>query len=121
MEYLKISGLLRSTMAVYARFHTLLIQDLGEFQNFARFLMVFLEFQLTKFWGYSSNCNQADRAFTGFPMSSIGGGGGGMWIFSGIAHQTLTLHKILRIESIFIKFHDIVALVDVISRQCLFF
>ena len=44
-----------------------------------------------------------------------------MWIFSGIAHQTLTLHKILWIESIFIKFHDIVALIDVISRQCLFF
>ena len=39
--------------------------------------MVFLEFQskLTKFWGYSS------------PMSSMGGGG--MWIFSGIAQYVM--------------------------------
>ena len=84
MEYLKISGFPRRTMAVYARSHTPLIQNLGEFQNFARFWMAFLEFlsKLTKFWGYSWNSSQADRAFiTGFPISSMGG----MWIFSGIA------------------------------------
>ena len=35
--------------------------------------------------GNSWNSSQAHRAFiTGFPMSSIGGGG---WIFSGIAHH----------------------------------
>ena len=38
--------------------------------------MVFLEFQskLTKFWEYSWNSSQPDRAFiAGFPVSSIGG------------------------------------------------
>ena len=38
---------------IYTGFQTLLIQNLGEFQNFARFCMVFLEFRskFTKFGG----------------------------------------------------------------------
>ena len=85
--YPKISGFPRRAAAVYTGFETLLIQNLGEFQNFARFWMVFLEFlsKFTKFCGNSWNSCQAHRAFiTGFRMSSMGGGG--VWIFSGVAH-----------------------------------
>ena len=85
--YLKISAFPRRTTAVFAGFQSLLIQNLEEFQNFAKIWMVFLEFWLKfiKFWGnlwISSHTHWA--FFTEFPMSSIRGEG--VRIFSGIAH-----------------------------------
>ena len=73
------------TVAVFARFQTLLILSIGEFQNFAKLLMIFVEFRskFTKFWGNLWISSQAYQAFsTGFPVSSMGC----VWIFSGIAH-----------------------------------
>ena len=51
--YLKISGFPRMTVAVFAGSQTLLILNLGEFQNFAILSMVFVEFRskFTKFGG----------------------------------------------------------------------
>ena len=83
--YLKFSGFPGRTTAVFAGFQSLLIQNIKEFQNFAKIWMVFLEFRLkfTKFWGNLWISSHTHWAFlTGFPMSSIGG----VWIFSGIAH-----------------------------------
>ena len=86
-------------MAAYAGFQALLIQNLGEFQKFAKFWIDFLEFRskFTKFRGNSWNSSQVHWAFiTGFPMSSMGG----VWIFSGIAHIFVmcffTKHTLLR-------------------------
>ena len=77
--YPKIWGFPRRTSAIFAGFQSLLIQNLEEFQNFARIWMVFLEFRLkfAKFWGYLWISSHTHWAFlTRFPMSSMGGGGG---------------------------------------------
>ena len=75
--YLKFSGFPGRTTAVFAGFQSLLIQNIKEFQNFAKIWMVFLEFRLKfiKFWGNLWISSHTHWAFlTGFPMSSIGGG-----------------------------------------------
>ena len=86
--YLKISGFPRRTTSVFAVFLSPLIQNLEEFQNFAKIWMVVVEFQLkfTKFRGNLWISSHTHWAFlTGFPMSSMGG----VWIFSGIAQYIL--------------------------------
>ena len=63
------------TAAVFVGFQTLLILNIGEFQNFAELLMTLVEFQskFTKVWGNSWISSQAYQAFpTGFPLSSMG-------------------------------------------------
>ena len=65
---------------------TLLILNIGKFQNLVRLWMIFVEFRskCTKFWGNSWISSQALQAFSpGFPMSSMEC----VWIFSGIAHS----------------------------------
>ena len=70
----KISGFPRRTTAVFAGFQSLLFHNLDEFQNFARFWMVFLEFRskFTKLCGNSWISNVVH---------------GCVWIFSGIAQS----------------------------------
>ena len=75
------------TAAVLAGLQTLLIPNIGEFQIFAKLLMIFVEFwsKFTKFLGNPWISSQVYLAFsTGFPMLSIGG----VWIFSGIAYYS---------------------------------
>ena len=75
------------TAAVFAGFQSLLILNLGEFQNFAMLLMVFVELRskFTNFWEKSWIFSHAHQAFsTGFPVSSIGR----VWIYSEIAQCT---------------------------------
>ena len=99
--YLKISGFPRRTTAVFAGFQSLMIQNLEEFQNFAKIWMVFLEFRLkfTKFWRNLCMSNHTHWAFlTGFPKSSMGS----EWIFSGTAQCPPCMKNCERF-----KLHDI--------------
>ena len=66
---------------VNAGFQTPVIQILGEFQNFARFSMVFREFRskFTKFWGNSWNSGHAHRAFC-YRISDVVHGGCGYFL-----------------------------------------
>ena len=67
----------------------MLILNIGEIQNFAKLLMILMEFRskFTKFWGNSWISSQAYKALpTGFPVSSMAG----VWIFSGIAQCSKT-------------------------------
>ena len=74
----------RRTVAVYAGFQTLLIQNLGEFQNFAKFEWFS--------WNSSQNSQNLEKlmefqsgspsTYCRIPMSSIGG----VWMFFGMVH-----------------------------------
>ena len=108
--YLKISGFPKGQ----------LIQNLEEFQNFAKIWMVFLEFWLkfTNFGGYLWISNHTHWAFlTGFAMSSMGGGGGGRrgrgWVFSGIAQYDTSILSANEQRRIF---HLITSFVNIVSQ-----
>ena len=87
-----MSGFPRRTVAVYAGFQTLLIQNLGEFQILQNFEW---------FSGNSGQNSQNLGEINGIPVRLTEhllkdfqcrpwGGGGGGWISSGIAHCIIT-------------------------------
>ena len=78
------------TVAIFAGLQILLILGIGEFQNFVKFLMIFVEFrsEFTKCWGKFMDF-QSSLLSTFYRISNVvhgTGGGGWGWILSGIAH-----------------------------------
>ena len=85
--YLTISGFPRKTTAVFAGFQSLLIQNLEEFQNFCKSLNGFpgIPVKIKKKFGEIGDF-QSYWPSISYRISNVVHGGGGVWIFSGIAH-----------------------------------
>ena len=84
------------TVAVFAGFQTLLVLNFEEFQTFAILCMAFVEFQskFTLFWKFMDFQSCSPSIF--YKISNVvHGGGGGGWIFSGIAQSQLINDKII--------------------------
>ena len=81
--YLKISGFSRMTIAVFAGFQTLLILNIGEFQNFARLCAIPVRIHKVEIHGFPVKLTK--HFLQDFQCRPWGEG----WIFSGIAQYSL--------------------------------